>query len=73
VVDSAFVGMRKPDREIYELSVRGFGDGVEMSDCVFVDDSADNCAGAEACGMRAVQYTGDGSVAAVREALGLPV
>jgi putative hydrolase of the HAD superfamily len=72
VVDSAFVGMRKPEHEIYELSVQGFGDGVTAADCLFVDDSAGNCEAAERCGMRVVQFVGDESVAAVRTALGLP-
>ncbi|MEA2221020.1 MAG: putative hydrolase of the superfamily, partial [Solirubrobacteraceae bacterium] len=36
VVDSAFVGMRKPDPEIYELTVRRLG--VPANECLFVDD-----------------------------------
>ena len=39
VVDSAFVGMRKPDPEIYELTLERLGDGVtRRADCLFVDD-----------------------------------
>ena len=37
VVDSAFVGLRKPDPEIYALTLERLG-GVSPEDCVFVDD-----------------------------------
>ena len=37
VVDSAFVGCRKPDREIYELTLERLG-GPEPSECLFIDD-----------------------------------
>jgi putative hydrolase of the HAD superfamily len=54
VVDSAFVGMRKPDAEIYKLCVARLG--VRAGECLFVDDREDNCAGAVAVGMTAVRY-----------------
>ncbi len=54
VVDSAFVGMRKPEREIYELTATRLG--VEVQHCLFVDDREDNCEGAVAAGMRVVRY-----------------
>jgi epoxide hydrolase-like predicted phosphatase len=54
VVDSAFVGMRKPDAEIYELTLERLGlDGPE---CAFVDDIEVNCHAAERLGMRAVWF-----------------
>ena len=37
VVDSAFVGLRKPDPEIYTLTLERLG-GVRADECVFVDD-----------------------------------
>ena len=55
VVDSAFVGMRKPDPAIYELTLERLG-GVEASDCVFVDDLEVNCEAARALGMTAVRF-----------------
>ena len=55
VVDSAFVGMRKPERGIYELTLERLG-GVEPADCVFVDDLDVNCDAARALGMRAVRF-----------------
>jgi epoxide hydrolase-like predicted phosphatase len=56
VVDSAFVGMRKPDREIYELTLERLGDGVAAAECLFVDDVDVNCDAARSLGMRAVHY-----------------
>ena len=55
VVDSAFVGMRKPDPEIYELTLERLG-GVAAEECVFVDDVDVNCETARSLGMRAVHY-----------------
>jgi putative hydrolase of the HAD superfamily len=55
VVDSAFVGMRKPEREIYELTLERLGD-VAAEECVFVDDVDINCAMATELGMTAVHY-----------------
>jgi putative hydrolase of the HAD superfamily len=56
VVDSAFVGMRKPEREIYELTLERLGNGLRAEECVFVDDLDVNCAMAVELGMTAVQY-----------------
>jgi putative hydrolase of the HAD superfamily len=54
VVDSAFVGLRKPDPAIYELTIERLG--VRASDCVFVDDLELNCETARALGMAAVRF-----------------
>jgi len=56
VVDSAFVGMRKPDPRIYELTVERLGDGITAADCVFIDDIDVNCDAARSLGMAAVQF-----------------
>jgi len=58
VVDSAFVGVRKPDPEIYELTVARLG--VPAPECLFIDDLELNCAAARELGMSAVQFTGTG-------------
>jgi putative hydrolase of the HAD superfamily len=55
VVDSAFVGMRKPERGIYELTLERL-DGIPARDCLFVDDIAANCEAAAEVGMRAVRF-----------------
>jgi epoxide hydrolase-like predicted phosphatase len=56
VVDSAFVGMRKPEPGIYELTVERLGDGVVAGDCLFVDDIEANCEMATELGMTAVHF-----------------
>jgi putative hydrolase of the HAD superfamily len=55
VVDSAFVGLRKPDPAIYTLTLDRLG-GVRAEDCVFVDDLELNCEAAQALGMAAVRF-----------------
>ena len=56
VVDSAFVGMRKPEREIYELTLEHLGDGVGAEECLFVDDVEHNIEAARELGMTAVHF-----------------
>ena len=43
VVDSAFVGMRKPDPEIYELDAARSLELPPAEACLFVDDLERNC------------------------------
>ncbi|HET7121768.1 MAG TPA: HAD family phosphatase [Solirubrobacterales bacterium] len=54
IVDSAFVGARKPEARIYELTLERVGIPAEA--CLFIDDLQANCEGAEAAGMRAVHF-----------------
>ncbi len=54
VVDSSHVGMRKPDRAIYELTCTRMN--VAPDRAVFVDDNAENIAAARAYGMEAVHF-----------------
>jgi putative hydrolase of the HAD superfamily len=54
VVDSAFVGMRKPDPAIYELTCERLG--VAAQECVFIDDFPVNCEAAAALGMTPVRF-----------------
>ena len=69
VVDSAFVGMRKPDPVIFELTLERLG-GLRPEDCVFLDDLEPNCRAAARLGMAAVRYEEpDGAIAAVEAAL----
>jgi putative hydrolase of the HAD superfamily len=71
VVDSAFVGMRKPEAEIYELTLSRLGDGIGASECVFIDDTDVNCHTAEALGMVAVHYVdAEQAVAEIEAAVG---
>ncbi|MCZ7535288.1 MAG: HAD family phosphatase [Acidimicrobiia bacterium] len=57
VVDSSHVGMRKPEREIYELTCDRLG--IHPAEAVFVDDNADNIAAAELLGMSTVHFGED--------------
>ena len=69
VVDSAFVGMRKPDHEIYELTLERL-DGIPAEACLFIDDVEVNCEAARAVGMAAVHYREPNqAIAAVRAAV----
>jgi putative hydrolase of the HAD superfamily len=71
VVDSAFVGMRKPEREIYELTLEQLGGDIAADECVFIDDLDVNCAMATELGMHAVHYTSpEQAIADVRAIVG---
>jgi putative hydrolase of the HAD superfamily len=54
VVDSAFVGCRKPDPEIYGIVLDRIGLGGDQ--CLFVDDVEVNCEAARDLGMTAVHF-----------------
>ncbi len=56
VVDSAFVGMRKPEPEIYTLTLERLGGDLHAAECIFVDDIALNCEAARELGMTAVIF-----------------
>jgi putative hydrolase of the HAD superfamily len=56
VVDSAWVGMRKPDHKIYLLTIDRLGDGLVPAECLFVDDNQLNVEAARELGMTAVQF-----------------
>jgi putative hydrolase of the HAD superfamily len=70
VVDSAFVGLRKPDPAIYMLTLERLGGGVRAEDCVFVDDLELNCEAARALGMAAVRFgTAEQAIPEIESAL----
>jgi putative hydrolase of the HAD superfamily len=69
IVDSAFVGCRKPEPQIYELTLERIG--VPAEACLFIDDLHTNCEGAEALGMRAVHFRdNEQAIGEIRAALG---
>jgi putative hydrolase of the HAD superfamily len=71
VVDSGFVGCRKPDREIYDLMLERMG-GLAAEECLFIDDTDVNCDAARALGMSAVHYQhNDQAIPEIRTALAL--
>jgi putative hydrolase of the HAD superfamily len=67
VVDSAFVGMRKPDPRIYKLTLERLGLPAEAS--VFLDDLEPNVAAASALGFHAVRFEDTAQATAALDAL----
>lgn len=69
VVDSAFVGCRKPEARIYELTLERIATPAEH--CLFVDDLEHNCDGAREAGMQAIHFRdNEQAIAEIRAALG---
>ncbi|KAL8915182.1 MAG: hypothetical protein Q9171_000301 [Xanthocarpia ochracea] len=75
VVESAEVGLRKPNPEIYKLAVekldkldkeRG-GSGVKTEDCVFLDDIGENLKTAKELGMKTIKVAHGKTWRAVKE------
>jgi putative hydrolase of the HAD superfamily len=68
VIDSGYVGYRKPEKQIYEITLERLGLPAEV--CLFVDDMELNCEAARELGFTAVQYRdADQAIADVRAAL----
>jgi putative hydrolase of the HAD superfamily len=67
VVDSAFVGMRKPEPEIYALAIERLG--VKAGECAFVDDNELNVDAARQLGFHAVHFRDTGQAIAELDAL----
>ena len=70
IVVSGAERLVKPDAAIYRLALARFG--LRADEAVFIDDNADNVAGAEAVGMAAILFTGADDLARRLRALGLP-
>jgi putative hydrolase of the HAD superfamily len=69
VVDSGFVGCRKPEPRIYELTLERIGLPAEA--CLFIDDLPHNCEGARKAGMSAVHFRdNEQAIGEIRAALG---
>ncbi len=70
VVDSGFVGCRKPESRIYALTLERVG--VAAGACLFVDDVEVNCEGARRAGMTAVHFRdNEQAIAEIRATLGV--
>jgi putative hydrolase of the HAD superfamily len=70
ILISGEVGLHKPDPAIFQLAC----DRLDLppSECVFVDDLRENCAGAEAVGMTAILHRGaDSTLPELEHLLGL--
>jgi putative hydrolase of the HAD superfamily len=71
VVDSAWVGMRKPEPEIYRLTLERLG-GVAPKRSLFVDDNELNVEAARELGMHAVHFrSNEQAIPEMRSALAL--
>jgi epoxide hydrolase-like predicted phosphatase len=71
IVDSGFVGMRKPEPEIYELTLARLGGGLRFEECLFLDDIEVNCDAARDLGMAAVRFhDNEQAIAELEAALG---
>jgi putative hydrolase of the HAD superfamily len=69
VVDSGFVGCRKPEGQIYRMTLERIGLPAEA--CLFVDDVAVNCEGARKAGIRAVHFQeNEQAIGEIRATLG---
>ncbi len=69
VVDSAYVGTRKPERRIYEITLERLG--VAPDTALLVDDVEDNCRAARELGINAVWYrSNEQAIAEIEQALG---
>jgi putative hydrolase of the HAD superfamily len=69
VVDSAFVGTRKPERRIYEMTLERLRVSAETA--LFIDDIELNCDAARDLGMEAIWFrSNDQAIAEVEARLG---
>jgi HAD superfamily hydrolase (TIGR01509 family) len=66
---SCAAGVRKPAREAYMIAANAVGRA--PAECLFIDDSAENCAAAESAGIAAVQFQGVGELRRELARLGL--
>jgi putative hydrolase of the HAD superfamily len=68
VVDSAFVGSRKPERRIYEITLERLG--TTPASTLFIDDVELNCQAARELGMEAIHFRStDQAIEAIEAAL----
>jgi putative hydrolase of the HAD superfamily len=69
VVDSAFVGTRKPEPRIYEITLDRIG--IPADAALFIDDIELNCNAARALGIRTVWFQStDQAIEEIEAALG---
>ena len=71
VIDSAFVGTRKPEPQIYELTLSRLG--VDATQALLVDDIEVNCTAARELGIHAVWFRDtEQAIAEIEAALAAP-
>jgi epoxide hydrolase-like predicted phosphatase len=57
IVDSAFAGVRKPNPDIFHLTLQQLGQTIQAGECVFLDDVPSNVASAINVGMHGIVVT----------------
>lgn len=70
-VVSGEIKLKKPDRGIFDHLLTRYG--LRAADCVFIDDSERNVAGARAAGLHALRFTTPEALRGDLRALGLPL
>jgi putative hydrolase of the HAD superfamily len=65
------IGARKPGSAFYQHCVRLGGCAAE--ECIFIDDLSANVAGARACGLKGIVYTGNAELLKELETMGVTV
>ncbi len=65
------VGCLKPDRRFYEACAEAAG--AAAGSCVFIDDMAENVAGAKSAGLQAIQYVKTAALVAELAGLGVEI
>jgi putative hydrolase of the HAD superfamily len=68
-LSSCYLGLRKPDRKIFELALDVLQRDPE--EVAFIDDRPGNCAAAQALGIHAIQYHDESQCSQALERLGL--
>jgi putative hydrolase of the HAD superfamily len=72
VVDSAWVGMRKPEPEIYTLTMGRLDGNLQPAQCLFIDDNELNVAAARDLGLTAVRFeSNEQAIPEIRAALNM--
>jgi len=72
VVDSAWVGMRKPEPEIYTLTIDRLDSDLDPAQCLFIDDNELNVDAARDLGLKAVRFeSNEQAIPEIREVLSL--
>jgi putative hydrolase of the HAD superfamily len=68
-LSSCYLGLRKPEPAIYRRALDILGRPAER--ILFIDDRTENVAGAEAAGMKAIQFKGSDSLRGELVSLGV--
>ena len=72
IIESAKIGLRKPDPRIYEMMVEALG--VDPKHCVYLDDLGVNLKPARALGMQTIKVGDpDEAIAELEAIVGIPL